>query len=131
MNNVNIIGRITSELTNIPLSTGTSCTKFSIAFNEKISNVEKTYFFNLVSFGKTAEFIANYCKKGGRVGIEGKLQQNTWETKEGQKRQSVEILVQKCSPIDWREKESIDNPIDNPIVNTPEDSPFSADDILF
>ena len=127
MNNVNIIGRITSELTNIPLSTGTSCTKFSIAFNEKISNVEKTYFFNLVSFGKTAEFIAGYCKKGGRVGIEGKLQQDRWETKEGQKRQSVEILVQKCSPIDWREKDSIDNST----VNTPENNPFSEDDIPF
>lgn len=130
MNSVNITGRITKELELTYLNSGTAVCKFSIALSEKYNDVEKSHFFNCTAFGKQAEFIVNWCKKGGRVEITGKLQQNTWETKEGQKRSAVEIIVREVTPIDWKDKDSQSVQNSTPNVDI-ENNPFSDDDLPF
>lgn len=50
-------------------------------------------FFNLVAFGKAAEFAAKYFKKGSQIAIVGRLVTKTWEDN-GQKRTSFEIIVE-------------------------------------
>lgn len=61
-------------------------------------------FINIVSFGKTAEFMANYTAKGGRITIEGRIQVSSYE-KEGKKVYSTDVIVNRCFPIDWRDKD--------------------------
>ena len=126
MNSVNLIGRITKELDSKITKSGTTVCNFSIACNEKYNNEEKTHFFNCVSFGKTAEFIDQYCKKGGRIAINGKLAQRRWETQDGQKRSTLEIVIFKVVPIDWKEGNK-----EKPLENQPEENPFSDDSIPF
>jgi len=46
-----------------------------------------------VVFGKRAEALAEYLKKGQLVAVEGKLRQDNWEDKDGNKRSRVEILM--------------------------------------
>jgi single-strand DNA-binding protein len=128
MNNVDLIARITSDLELQTTTNGTSLCKFSVAYNEKYNGQEHAHFFNCTAFGKSAEFVVNYCKKGGRVGVFGKLVQNRWETKEGQKRSSVEIMVREVSPIDWKDSENVQ---ERPVTNQPENNPFSDKDIPF
>lgn len=53
-----------------------------------------TEWHNLVAFGKTAEVIEQYCHKGDKLYVEGKIQTSSWDDKDtGAKRYKTEILV--------------------------------------
>ena len=53
---------------------------------------DKANWVDVVFFGNRAESIAKYLAKGSHVTIAGRLSQNTWETKEGQKRSKLEVI---------------------------------------
>lgn len=56
--------------------------------------VDKTEWHNLIAFGRTAEIIRDYVKKGKQLYIEGKIQTRSWDDKErGQKKYRTEIVV--------------------------------------
>lgn len=56
--------------------------------------VEKTEWHNLVFWGKTAEIVRDYVKKGNRLYVEGRIQTRSWDDKEtNQKRFKTEIVV--------------------------------------
>ena len=50
-------------------------------------------FFEVRAMGKTAEFVEKYLNKGMKIEVHGRLEQNTWTTKEGEKRSSVRIMA--------------------------------------
>jgi single-strand DNA-binding protein len=52
-----------------------------------------TSWFKLIFWGKTAETLNQYCRKGNKIAISGRLSENKWEDKDGNKRSSVEIHV--------------------------------------
>lgn len=59
---------------------------------------DKTEWHNLVAFGRTAEIVRDYVKKGSQLFIEGKIQTRSWDDKEsGQKKYRTEILVNDMS----------------------------------
>jgi len=97
INRVIIIGRLTRDPELKYLQSGTAVTRFSIANNKTYkSNNEKkeqVSFFDCIAWSKLAETIVEYCNKGQRIGIEGRLQQRMWEDQEGKKRSAVEIVV--------------------------------------
>lgn len=97
MNRVNIIGRLTRDPEKRQIPSGTSVTNFAIACNYVYSQngekKEQSHFFNCIVWGKGAEIFAQYAKKGQRVAIDGRLQQRRWEDKEGNKRNTVEIVT--------------------------------------
>lgn len=65
--------------------------------------VDKTEWHNLVCFGRTAEIVRDYVKKGSQLFIEGKIQTRSWDDKEsGQKRFKTEILVNELSLLGGR-----------------------------
>ncbi len=56
--------------------------------------VDTTEWHNLVCFGRTAEIVRDYVKKGKQLYIEGKIQSRSWDDKEsGQKKYRTEIIV--------------------------------------
>ena len=60
--------------------------------------VDKTEWHNLVCFGRTAEIVRDYVKKGKQLYIEGKLQTRSWDDKEtNQKKYRTEIIVNDLS----------------------------------
>jgi single-strand DNA-binding protein len=60
--------------------------------------VDKTEWHNLVCFGRTAEIVRDYVKKGSQLFVEGKIQTRSWDDKEsGQKKYRTEILVNELS----------------------------------
>ncbi len=64
---------------------------------------DKTEWHNLVAFGRTAEIVRDYVKKGTQVFIEGKIQTRSWDDKEsGQKKYRTEILVNEMSLLGGR-----------------------------
>ena len=65
--------------------------------------VDKTEWHNLVCFGRTAEIVRDYVKKGSQLFIEGKIQTRSWDDKEsGQKKYRTEILVNELSLLGGR-----------------------------
>lgn len=85
---------------------------------------EKTEWHRIVAFGKTAEIIGEYNKKGDFIYIEGKLQTRDWEDKDGVKRYTTEIVARYT--ITLRSKNGPVSASEPPPVTTPED-----DDIPF
>ena len=94
-----IVGNVTRdpELRSTP--SGTQVCSFSVAVNRSYkdnsgSNVENVSFFDCSAWGKQGETIAQYVKKGSGILVSGRLEQRSWEDKEGQKRSRVEIVVE-------------------------------------
>ena len=97
MNKVIEIGRNVKDIELRQTSSGTSAVEFSIAVKRAFKNANGEYdsdFFNCVAFGKSAETISRYVKKGDMIGIEGRLQTRSYTNKEGRKINATEIIVE-------------------------------------
>ena len=97
-NKVQLIGNLGQNPEVKELNGGKKVAKFSLATNETYRNkagekVTDTQWHNLVAWGKTAEIIEKYLKKGSEVAVEGKLLNRNYTDKEGVKRYVTEIQV--------------------------------------
>lgn len=97
MNKFQFLGRLTKDPeVRYTANNNTQVTTFTIAVNRKFvaqGAERQADFFNLTSFGKTAEFIAKYFKKGQQVLVEGRIQNRTWEDQAGNKRYATDFIV--------------------------------------
>ena len=55
--------------------------------------VDKTEWHRVVFFGKLAEVVGEYCRKGSQIYVEGKLQTRKWQDQQGQEKYTTEIVV--------------------------------------
>lgn len=105
MNNVVLIGRLTKdpELRFIPNS-GKAVARFSIAVNREFSKDKEADFFNIVVWGKTAEYVANYSQKGRLIAINGNLRNNNYEDKNGTKHYTIEVVANRVEILEWGDR---------------------------
>ena len=88
------------------LSDGTALCNVSGATSEKWKDKktgqtqEKTEWHNLVAFGRTAEVMGEYLRKGSKIFVEGKLQTRNWEDKDGVKHYKTEVVVDRMQMLD-------------------------------
>lgn len=92
MNSCFLIGRLTRDPELRFTGSGKAVATFSIAVNRQF-NRDETDFFRIVVWGKPGESCANYLKKGSQVGVQGRIQNNNYETNSGEKRTSTEIVA--------------------------------------
>lgn len=97
-NTVTLIGNLGQDVDFKELDGDKKVAKFSLAVNEnyktKSGAVEtKTEWFNLIAWGKTAEIANNILKKGHEVIVKGKLKNNNYVDKDGNKRFGMDIIV--------------------------------------
>lgn len=84
MNEVMLIGRFTADPTQRVTAGGTECCDFTIAINRpysKTANEDKADFLQCTAWGKTAEFICKYFKKGQLAAIIGSLRTGSYQDK--------------------------------------------------
>jgi len=95
INTVTVSGRLGSDPDIKFFESGTQLATFSIAVNkwDKKQNQEIPNWLDIKVWGKQAEYIGNYGKKGSQVFISGRLDVESWE-KDGQKRSKVVILAE-------------------------------------
>lgn len=98
-NKVQLIGKLGFDPEVKNIEGGRKLAKFSMATNEIYRNakgekVEETHWHRLIAWGKVAEIAEKYLAKGAEVAIEGKLVNNNYIDKDGNKRYSTEIVVQ-------------------------------------
>ena len=99
INKVILIGNLGAKPELKYSSSNTAITNLSVATSESWvdkntgQKQEKTEWHRVSVFGKLAEVISNYCDKGSKVYIEGKLQTRKWQDKNGADRYTTEIIV--------------------------------------
>ena len=98
LNKALIIGNLTRDPELRSLPSGISVANFSVATNrvwkDKEGNKqESSEFHNIVTFGRQAELVAQYLKKGSSALIEGRLQTRSWDGEDGKKRYRTEIVA--------------------------------------
>ena len=81
-------------------SIGVAVANFSIAesYKAKRDGEEETYFWNVTLWNQLAENVAESCKKGQRVVIEGRLTQQTWKGEDDVQHSKVVIIADSCGP---------------------------------
>lgn len=103
MNRVVLIGRLVRdpELKYTP-GTGTAVATFSIAVDRRFSKngQKEADFIRIVAWGKTAELVAQYMSKGRKIGVSGRIQTNSYETKDGEKRTSFDVVAEEVEFLD-------------------------------
>ena len=98
INRVVLVGNLTKDPELKSTSGGTSLCKLRIAVNTRRKDetgqwVDKPNYFDVTVWGNQAESCAQYLSKGRPVGVDGRLEWREWETQNGDKRQSVEIVA--------------------------------------
>ncbi len=104
VNNITILGNITRDPELRFTPSGTAVANFGLAVNRNVQNKNsgewetQVDFFNVTAWYKLAENCAESLSKGDRVLVSGRLSQDSWESKDGQKRSTVKIIANVIAP---------------------------------
>lgn len=100
INTVVLVGRLTKDLVPKMTAQGKSVVAFTVACNRDKDNTE---FISCRAYGKTADLLVQYCKKGSQIGLNGSVHAYTTE-KDGQKQYHQEVLVNSIEFLSPREQ---------------------------
>lgn len=106
-NKVILMGNLTRDPETRVTATGLTISKFGLAINRVFSTKdgerkEETTFVDVDAFGKQAEVITKYIRKGDPLFIEGRLKFDQWEANDGQKRSKLGVVLDKFEFIGGR-----------------------------
>ena len=107
MNRVVLIGRLTKDIDVRYTTTQKVVATFSLAVNREFKNPQGEYetdFFNVVMWGKSAELAGNTLKKGNKIAIDGRIQNRSYDAKDGTKRYVTEIVANGFEYLEKREQ---------------------------
>jgi single-strand DNA-binding protein len=99
INRVIITGNLTRDPELRSLSSGMSVCSLRVACNTRRKDnqsgewVDKPNYFSVTVWGRQGENAAQYLSKGRPVAIDGRLEWREWQTQEGQKRESIDIIA--------------------------------------
>lgn len=96
MNKVILMGRLARDPEVRYSTSGKTVAKFSLAVNRRFKqdNGPDTDFFNCTTFGKQAEFVEKYLKKGTKIVVSGRIQNDNYTDKNGNQVYSTQIMVE-------------------------------------
>jgi single-strand DNA-binding protein len=97
-NKVILLGNLTRDVELRHTQSGQALAKFGMAINRKFTangeQKETTCFVDLTAWGRQAEVLSQYVKKGSQLFIEGRLEYSTWEGQDGGKKSKLEVVVE-------------------------------------
>lgn len=111
MNHCTFIGNITRDIDLKYLPKGTAVAEFGLALNHKWKDDqgvkhEDVSFIDVSAFGRTAEVLGEYCKKGDKIALECRAKQESWEDKQsGQKRSKIKFIVESMELLGQKRSE--------------------------
>ena len=108
VNKVILIGNLGKDPEMRYMPSGEAIANFSVATSENWTDKtsgdkkEQTEWHRVVFFGRTAEVVGQYVKKGSKIYVEGRLQTRKWQDKEGQDRYTTEVRGDVMRMLDRR-----------------------------
>jgi len=110
MNKVILIGRLGADPELKYTANGKAYVRFNLATSERWKDAERnkqerTEWHKIIAWGKLAEIMGEYLKKGSQVYLEGKLQTRSWE-KEDEKRYTTQVVVDSMEMLDNKKGET-------------------------
>lgn len=128
INKVILVGHVGKDPDIRYLASGDSVASFSLATTYRSKNGDVTEWHNCSAFGKTAEVIGKYVKKGSQLYVEGRLQTRKYQAKDGTDRYTTEIIVSQMQMLggkgEGQQANPAPKPAEQPSVNYNEDIPF-------
>lgn len=126
MNSVQLIGRLTRDPEIRYTDGGASIARFGLAVDRRFKqeNGADADFINIVSFGKTAEFIEKYFHKGMKIALNGRIQTGSYTDKDGKKVYTTDVIaenVEFCESKQSNGQEAKDSNVNNDFLNVPEE----------
>ena len=101
LNKAVIQGRLTRDPELRKTQSGTSVASFTVAWSDKYKEQERKLFLNCVAWSGNAEFVSRYFSKGSEIVVEGSLGSRSWEDRDGNKREVIELTADRihfCGP---------------------------------
>ncbi len=138
LNRAAVIGNVTRDPEMRTTTSGQNVLTIGVATNEKWKDKasgefkERVEFHSIVIWGDLAKAVQSSVKKGQRVFACGRVQTRTWQTQEGQKRATTEIIADSVTLLGMKSAEAMSN-ISNeaaPIARPAEHSPASAEAVV-
>lgn len=127
LNKVVLIGRLTKDPEIRYTSGGTAVTRFTLAANRNYTNQQgerEADFIPIVVWRAQAESSAKHLSKGRLVAVSGRIQTGSYDTPEGERRYTTDVVADDVKFLEWGErKEQVED-------ETPEFSPIDGDDEL-
>lgn len=132
---VTVVGNVTRDPELRYTSGGRAMASFGLAVSRRYQQngewTEQTSFYNVTAWGTLGENLAASISKGTRLVVFGRLEQRSWETKEGEKRSVVEIVADEAGPslrwaqatVDKTEREKVPVKKQEPLYQD-EEAPF-------
>jgi single-strand DNA-binding protein len=131
INRVVLTGNLTRDPELHSTPSGTSVCKLGVAVNTRRKNgeqwEEKPNFFRVTVFGRQAESCHQYLKKGRPVAVDGRLEWSSWE-RDGQKRESIDIIADTVQFLGGREEASSGNGFSSGAPQVESDVPIETGD---
>lgn len=106
LNHMTLQGRLCADPELRNTQSGTPVCSFRVAWSEKYKETETKLFLNCTAWRGTGEMVSKYFSKGKEIVVEGKLSTREWTDKEGGKRTTNEMTVERvhfCGPKDGNE----------------------------
>ena len=103
INSVVLVGRLTRDVEIRKTQSNLSVTSFSLAVDNRTKDAngnKTTSFINCTAWRQSADFLAKYTHKGNLIGIEGTLQQRSYDRKDGTKASVLEVVVDRVTLLE-------------------------------
>ncbi len=128
-NKVILMGNLTRDVETRTTPSGQTVSNFSLAVtrswrDQNGQQQDQTSFINCVAWGKVGEIIAQYVGKGAPLLVSGRLDQRSYEDKDGNKRSSVEVVVEDFNFVGGRGSD------DSAPRQTASSSPSKSNDVV-
>ena len=95
-------------------------TNFDIAVDnlrKESDGSQSSSFFKVTCFGKVAENVAKFVRKGSKIAVQGSIQQRSYLTKDGEKRTTYDVIA---DSVEFLEPKPVEEPVDE--TSIPEDA---------
>ena len=108
LNKVLLIGNLTRDPDVRMMTNGRPVCNFGLALNRSYKDAEgnrkdETTFVDVECFGPRAEAVGRFFTKGRAIFVEGRLKLDQWETKEGEKRSAIRVVLDNFEFVDSRQ----------------------------
>lgn len=141
-----LVGRLARDPELRYTPAGTPVASFAIAnsktFTQNNEKKEQVSFIDCVAWSKLGEVVTEYCRKGHRIAVEGRLTQRRWKDSDGNTRTKLEVIAENVQFLSQAKQEQQEEPAQHSKAvqndehvpswdECSEDNPFSDDDMPF